>query len=81
MKLDDMISILRLSGVDAVDIDVVINHYKTQSKELAKIDELLEEMGYYKIFTDELFGWDEDEDEYEYSEYTQKIPRKHQWDE
>jgi hypothetical protein len=81
MKLDDMISTLRLSGVDAVDIDVVVNHYKTQSKELAKIDELLEEMGYYKIFTDELFGWDEEEDEYEYSEYTQKNPHKHQWDE
>ena len=76
-----MILTLRLSGVDAVDIDVVVNHYKTQSKELAKIDELLEEMGYYKIFTDELFGWDEEEDEYGYSEYTQKIPHKHQWDE
>lgn len=72
---------LRTNGVDAEDIQTVIAHYKKTNASLRILDELLEDMGYGKIFTDDIFGWDDD-DAYDYDDsfdYSERNHHKPQW--
>jgi hypothetical protein len=81
MTLKDMEFTLKSNGVDIEDMETIISHYKKRHASLPELDEMLTEMGYEKIFTDELFGWlDDDDDEYESSfSYDERKQYKPQW--
>jgi hypothetical protein len=81
MTLKDMEFALKSNGVEAEDLETIISHYKKSHASLSQLDEMLIEMGYEKIFTDELFGWfDDDDDEYESSfSYNETKHYKPQW--
>lgn len=81
MTLKDMEFTLKSNGVDDEDVKTVISHYKKSHATFSELDEMLIGMGYEKIFTDELFGWlDDEEDEYESSfSYSEKRHQKPQW--
>ena len=72
---------LKSNGVGTEDIETVILHYKKTNASLPALDELLEKMGYAKIFTDDIFGWfDDEEDEYDDSYFhNEKNHHKPQW--
>lgn len=79
MTIKDMEFTLKTSGVDAEDSEKVISHYKKTNASLATLDEMLEEMGYTKIFTDDFFGWDDmdgyDDDAFDYIEQNHHKPQ------
>ena len=81
MTIKDMEFTLKTSGVEAEDIETIISHYKKTKASLAALDEILEEMGYAKVFTDDVFGWfDDEEDEYSDSfDYNERNHHKPQW--
>ena len=83
MTFDDIRFALGVNGVEVEDIDTLIAFCKTEGTHYEKLDDMLVQMGYEKVFTDEFFGWldanDEDyNDDYYYSE---KMPYRHEWDE
>ncbi len=64
---------LKVNGVEQEDVQTLITYCKTKGTDYQKLDEMLMEMGYDKVFTDEFFGWVESEnedgdEEYFYSE-------------
>lgn len=81
MTLKDMEFTLKTNGVETEDIDTIITHYKKSRPTLAELDEMLEELGYSRVFTDEFFGWlDDEDDEYDDSFfYNEKNHYKPQW--
>ena len=80
MTIKDMEFTLKTSGVDTEDIEKVISHYKKTKASLSVLDEMLEDMGYTKVFTDDFFGWDDDEYEYDDSlDYSERNHHKPQW--
>lgn len=81
MTLKEMEFTLKTSRVDTEDIGKIISHYKKSRPTLAELDEMLEKLGYNRVFTDELFGWiDEEEDEYDDSfSHSEKNHHKPQW--
>jgi len=67
---------LKVNGVEQEDAQALMAYCKAKGTDYQKLDEMLIEMGYDKVFTDEFFGWVESEsensDEEEYF-YTEKI--------
>lgn len=81
MTLKEMELTLKSNGVDVEDIQTLVTYYKKEHPTLSSLDQMLMDMGYEKIFTDEIFGWD-DEDEEGYSDsvsYSQKKNHRPQW--
>ena len=72
---------LKRNGVETEDIQTLVSHYKKTQASLFELDEILIELGYMKIFTDEIFGWmDDEEDEYDDSfSYSERNQHKPQW--
>lgn len=68
---------LKVNGVEQEDAQTLMVYCKAKGTDYQKLDEMLIEMGYGKVFTDEFFGWIESENEYldEDEEYfsTEKI--------
>lgn len=81
MTLKDMEFTLKTNGVEKEDIQTLVSHYKKTQASLFELDEILIELGYMKIFTDEIFGWlDDEEDEYDDSfSYSERNQHKPQW--
>lgn len=81
MTLKDMEITLKSNGVETEDMETIISHYKKSHASLSELDVMLIEMGYEKIFTDELFGWfDDDDDEYESAfAFDERKHHKPQW--
>jgi len=81
MTIKDMEFTLKTYGVEPEDIETLVSHYKKAHASLSQLDEMLEEMGYARIFTDEIFGWmDDEEDEYDDSfSYSEKNHHRPQW--
>ncbi len=76
---------LKVNGVGTEDMQTLISYCKTKGTDYPKLDEMLVEMGYDKVFTDEFFGWAdvEDAEDKDYDdEYfsTEKIHHKHKWE-
>jgi len=63
MTLKEMELTLKSNGVDPEDIQTLVTYYKKEHPSLAFLDQMLIDMGYEKIFTDEIFGWDDEEDD------------------
>ena len=80
---------LKVNGVDKEDAEMLMDYCKRNGTDYQKLDEMLSDMGYDKVFTDEFFGWADTEDEYytEDEEYDQEYfssernPHRHQWEE
>jgi hypothetical protein len=78
---------LKVNGVAKEDMQTLMNYCKTKGTDYPKLDEMLVEMGYDKVFTDEFFGWgegedgdfDEDLDEDYFS--IERNHHKHKWEE
>lgn len=73
---------LKRYGVETEDRETLISHYKKTQSTLSELDEMLERLGYMKIFTDDIFGWMEDEDEDGYDDsfsYSEKNHHRPQW--
>ena len=81
MTLKEMELTLKSNGVETEDIETLVAYYKKEHPSLVFLDQMLTDMGYEKIFTDEIFGWDdEDEDGYDDAfSYSQKNHHKPQW--
>jgi hypothetical protein len=81
MTLKDMEFTLKSYGVETEEIETLISHYKKTQATLSELDEMLESLGYARIFTDEIFGWmDDEEDEYDDSfSYSEKNHHRPQW--
>jgi hypothetical protein len=80
---------LKVNGVDKEDMQTLMGYCKTKGTDYSKLDEMLVEMGYDRVFTDEFFGWADGDDEY-YDEdedfdqeyfSTERNPHKHKWEE
>jgi len=81
MTFQDMRLALKATGVEDDFSELLIQYCRENGRDYEKLDELLVQEGYVKVFTDDFFGWDENEDEeYEY-EYKEKIHHKPLWDE
>lgn len=83
MTFNEIRFALRVNGVGNEDIEMLIEYAKKQGTDYEKLDDMLVQMGYEKVFTDDFFGWhDEDDEEYD-DEYfsSEKIRHKHVWEE
>ena len=83
MTFDEIRFALQVNGVDKEDSETLLSYCRKSGKNLEKLDDMLVDMGYVKIFTDEFFGWD-DTDEGDFDEEyfsTEKIQYKHVWEE
>ena len=81
---------LKVNGVDKEDMQTLMEYCRTKGSkgtDYSKLDDMLVDMGYSRVFTDEFFGWAGDEDEdfednYDDEYYSiEKIHHKHKWDE
>ncbi len=83
MTFDEIRFALEVNGVENEDIETLIAYCKKQGKNYEKLDDMLVELGYVKVFTDDFFGWDDADDEDFQDEYfrTVKNPHKHDWQE
>lgn len=82
MTFEEIRFALEVSGVEKEDSDRLMEYCRKVGTDYEKLDEMLMEMGYDKVFTDEFFGWsamdEDDEDDYFSSE---KKRHKQEWDE
>jgi hypothetical protein len=87
MTFEEIRFALEVNGVEKEDIEALLTYCRKVGTDYEKLDEMLVEMGYEKVFTDEFFGWfDGDEDvnnDIDDDEYfsTEKIHHKHEWKE
>ena len=74
---------LTVNGVEDEDIETLIHYSKTKGINYNILDEMLLDMGYQKVFTDEYFGWaDDEEEDYNDTYYSsEKFRHKPLWDE
>ena len=83
MTFDEIRFALQVNGVDKEDSETLLSYCRKSGKNFEKLDDMLVDMGYVKVFTDEFFGWDDpDEGDFD-DEYfsTEKIQHKHAWEE
>lgn len=83
MTFDEIRFALQVNGVDKEDSETLLAYCRKSGKNLEKLDDMLVDMGYVKVFTDEFFGWD-DTDEGDFDEEyfsTEKNQHKHVWEE
>jgi hypothetical protein len=91
MTFEDIKFALGVNGVEENDIETLIQYSKNNGANYSKFDEMLLEMGYEKVFTDEVFGWvdsyDDDfnndfDDNYDEDYFSnEKIRHRREWDE
>lgn len=83
MTFDEIRFALEVNGVEKEDSETLLAYCRKSGKNFEKLDDMLVDMGYVKVFTDEFFGWDDpDEGDFD-DEYfsTEKIQHKHAWEE
>ena len=76
MTFDQIRFALGVNGVKNGDVETLIAYHKKQGKNCENLDDMLVQMGYEKVFTDEFFGWI---DAYNGDSSTEKIRHKHEW--
>ena len=83
MTFEEIRFALGVNGVENEDFETLMAYCKKQGTHYEKLDEILVQMGYEKVFTDEFFGWVDTDDEDFDDEYfsTEKIRHKHEWQE
>lgn len=87
MTFEEIRFALEVNGVEKEDIETLLAYCRKVGTDYEKLDEMLVSMEYEKVFTDEFFGWfDEDEDvnnDIDDDEYfsIEKIHHKHGWKE
>lgn len=82
MTFDEIRFALSVNGVDEADVETLLNYSRTKGTDYKVLDQMLVDMGYEKVFTDEFFGWVDDfSDDYD-DEYfsSEKIPHRREWD-
>ena len=79
---------LTVNGVNQEDLQMLMGYCKMNGTDYQKLDEMLVEMGYDKVFTDDFFGWVDIDDEYDNDESyeqeyfsIQRNPHRHEWEE
>ena len=79
MTLQELQFRLELGCVMDRDINSIVEYCKTNGIDAQKVDAMLEDLGYEKIFDND-FEYDDFDDEYddEY-EYIEKFPNKHRF--
>jgi len=82
MTFDEIRFALSVNGVDDDDVEKLLGYCKKNGTDYKVLDDMLIEMGYEKIFTDEFFGWIDDLDEDFDDEYfsSEKMRHKHEWE-
>lgn len=83
MTFEEIRFALEVNGVEKEDSETLLAYCRKSGKNFEKLDEMLVDMGYVKVFTDEIFGWDDPEEVDFDDEYfsTEKIQHKHAWEE
>ncbi|MGB5505973.1 MAG: hypothetical protein WBM70_04705 [Sulfurovum sp.] len=83
MTFDEIRFALEVNGVEKEDSEMLLAYCRKSGKNYEKLDEMLIDMGYVKVFTDEFFGWDNPEEEDFDDEYfsIEKNQHKHVWEE
>jgi hypothetical protein len=83
MTFEEIRFALEVNGVEKEDSEILLAYSKKSGKDFEKLDEMLVNMGYMKVFTDEFFGWDDPDEEDFDDDYFQieKIQHKHTWEE
>ena len=83
MTFEEIGFALEVNGVDKEDRDTLLAYCRKSGTDYEKLDEILVNLGYEKIFTDELFGWmDTDEEGFDDEYFSiEKIHHKHAWQE
>jgi hypothetical protein len=83
MTFEEIRFALEVNGVEKEDSEILLAYSKKSGKDFQKLDEMLVNMGYMKVFTDEFFGWDDPDEEDFDDDYFQieKIQHKHTWEE
>ncbi len=83
MTFEEIGFALEVNGVEKEDRETLLAYCRKSGKNFEKLDEILVDMGYVKVFTDEIFGWDDPDEEDFDDEYfsTEKIQHKHGWEE
>ena len=82
MTFDEIRFALSVNGVETEDAETLLAFSKKNGTDYKVLDDMLVEMGYEKVFTDEFFGWiDEYNEDYD-DEYfsSEKIRHKREWD-
>lgn len=82
MTFQDIRFALETNGVEKEDIEILIEYCKKNGTDYEKLDEMLVQKGYDKVFTDEFFGWADTDDDGDDDYYSiEKINHKPEWDE
>jgi len=83
MTFDEIRFALQVNGVDKEDSETLLSYCRKSGKNFEKLDEMLVDLGYVKVFTDEFFGWDDSDEEDFDDEYfsIERIQHKHVWEE
>lgn len=83
MTFEEIRFALEVNGVEKEDSETLLAYCRKSGKNFEKLDEMLVDMGYVKVFTDEIFGWDDPEEEDFDDVYfsTEKIQHRHAWEE
>jgi hypothetical protein len=83
MTFEEIKFALEVNGVEKEDSEILLEYCRKSGKNFEKLDEMLMDMGYVKVFTDEFFGWDDlDEEDFDDDYFpTEKIKHKQTWEE
>lgn len=81
MTFQDIRFALESNGVEKEDREELLLFCKKNGKNFEKLDEILVEKGYEKIFTDEFFGWADMDERDDGSDFVEKMHHKHTWNE
>lgn len=81
MTFDDIRFALAVSGVENEDVNTLIAYSKKKGTNYKVLDDMLVDMGYEKVFTDEFFGWmAKDHENFDEDYFTiEKIRHKNEW--
>ncbi|WP_373031458.1 hypothetical protein [Sulfurovum sp.] len=81
MTFDEIRFALAVSGVENEDAQTLIEYSKKKGTDYKVLDDLLVEMGYEKVFTDDFFGWMDTDNEDFAEDYftTEKMRHRHEW--
>jgi hypothetical protein len=59
MTFEEIEFALKVNGVEQSDADVIMSYCRSNGTDYQKLDEMLVEMGYDKVFAEEFFGLDD----------------------
>ena len=82
MTFDEIRFALSVNGVEDEDIETLLSYSKSKGNDYKVLDDMLVDMGYEKVFTDEFFGWiDDNIDDYDDEYFTsERNPYRREWD-